>query len=83
MVRSTHGSGTHEWLSNMYGLLGTNTIYQAEALGIGTQEYNLINLGPLEPDDSFNYLLLFLILVVVSVVGALVFLFLNCIAAKK
>ena len=48
LISKDDSEGVEDWLSNSKRLYGENTIDAAEKLGIGTQEYNLINVE----DDS-------------------------------
>ena len=50
LIKQTNEEGTQEFLNQVNNLMGENTVYKAEALGVGTREYNLINVD----DESFG-----------------------------
>ena len=55
LIKATSEEGTQEFLDQVARLDGENTIYKAEALGIGTTKYNLINIdedGGEESEDE-------------------------------
>ena len=55
LIKATSEEGTQEFLDQIARLDGENTIYKAEALGIGTTKYNLINIdedGGEESEDE-------------------------------
>ena len=60
-------NGTEELLEQIKNLTGENTIFAAEKHGIGTQEYDLIDMDSDEPDDSDYTLLIIIICSVVAV----------------
>ena len=69
-------SGTEEWLEQSNNKLGENTIKVAEELGIGTQDYNLIDVD--EGKEESSYLWLYITLgivglIIAGVVGYLIF----------
>ena len=51
MIKKYTDVGTDEWLEQSDNLLGENTIKVAEELGIGSQDYNLIDVD----GNSGNY----------------------------
>lgn len=64
--------GAHEWLNNSIKLLGTHTIMYAEQLGIGSQDYELIEVEGEEDDEqkkskTYLYVLIPIIVIVVLV----------------
>ena len=62
-------NGTDELLEQIKNLTGENTIFAAEKHGIGTQDYDLIDMDdePDEPDDSDYTILIIIICSVVAV----------------
>ena len=52
LIAKQNNMGSEEWLDNMNSLLGLNTIKVAEDLGVGSQNYTLINVDPDDPDDE-------------------------------
>ena len=55
LIKATSEEGTQEFLDQVARLDGENTIYKAEALGIGTTKYNLISIdedGGEESEDE-------------------------------
>ena len=77
MIKKSNDDGTEEWLAQSNTLLGENTIKVAEELGIGTQDYNLINVDESEEESSYLWLYITLgivgLIIVVGVVGFLIF----------
>ena len=63
MIKNSNDNGTAEWLAQSNTLLGENTIKVAEELGIGSQDYNLINV-----DEESSNLGLYITLGVVAVI---------------
>ena len=49
LIKETNDEGTYELLSQIQDLLGENTIDTAEKLGVGSRDYNLINID----DDDY------------------------------
>ena len=75
LIKSENNEGSKELIGMSEGLLGTNTLTIAEELGIGTQDYNLIDVDSKGvPISKKNILLLILIpiLLVVVIVGIIV-----------
>jgi hypothetical protein len=52
LIKATSEEGTQEFLDQVTNLDGENTIYKAEALGIGTTKYNLIDVDEDGEDES-------------------------------
>ena len=52
LIVKENTEGSREWIGNSDSLLGENTIKVAEELGIGTQEYNLINVDTDDDDEE-------------------------------
>ena len=55
MIKQHIDVGTEEWLDQLRNLSGENILYVAERHGIGSQEYNLINISndnDTEPDNG-------------------------------
>ena len=50
LIKQTNEEGTKAFLDQVGNLLGENTIFAAEKLGIGTTQYNLINID----NDTYN-----------------------------
>ena len=76
MIKKSNDSGTEEWLAQSNTLLGENTIKVAEELGIGTQDYNLINVDESKEESSYLWLYITLGivgLIIAGVVGYLIF----------
>ena len=79
MIRNYTDNGTEEWLKQSDNKLGENTIKVAEELGIGTQDYNFINV---DDEKKSSYLWLYIILVIiglilVGIVGIFIYLKIN------
>ena len=75
MIKKSNDSGTEEWLKQVNDKVGENTLKVAEELGIGTQDYNLINV---DDDEKSSYLWLYIILgiiglIILGVIGFLIF----------
>ena len=43
LIKKENTEGSQEWIENSNSLLGENTLKLAEELGVGSQDYNLIN----------------------------------------
>ena len=67
MIKNNTDVGTDEWLEQLDNLLGENTLNVAEELGLGTQEYNFINV-----DGSFEEKYTFLWIIILGVIGLLI-----------
>ena len=52
LISEDDSEGVNDWLSNSKRLLGENTIVASEKLGIGTQEYNLIQVEEEKNDEE-------------------------------
>ena len=52
LIVKENTEGSREWIGNSESLLGENTIKIAEELGVGTQEYNLINVDTDDDDEE-------------------------------
>ncbi len=53
LIEKENNEGSHEWIENSNKLLGENTLKVAEELGIGSQDYNLIDVdGEDEPEEE-------------------------------
>ena len=65
MIKNSNDNGTEEWLEQSNNLLGENTIKVAEELGIGTQDYNLINV---DENNKKSYLWLYITLGVIGLI---------------
>ena len=52
LIVKENTEGSREWIGNSDSLLGENTIKVAEELGIGTQEYNLINVDTYDDGEE-------------------------------
>ena len=80
MIKNSTDIGTEEWLKQASTLLGENTIKVAEELGIGTQDYNIINVDGDDgkKESGSNYLWLYITLgivglIIVGVIGFLIY----------
>ena len=74
MIRKTNDEGTEDWLEQVEEKLGENTLKVGEELGIGTQEYNLIDVDEKESSYLWLYIILGIVgLIIVGVVGYLIF----------
>ena len=92
MVKATNDEGTDEWLAQMYRLEGVNTIYVAESHGIGTQDYNIIDIDKEEsypypsPYQKYSPTLfewVVYIIIIVLLLLIIVFAILNCVKRYK
>ena len=63
-IKKTHENGTQPFLDQVAAKEGENTIKMAEQLGIGTRQYNLIDVDGNENNGQFIYSHLSLILLV-------------------
>lgn len=77
-IRKTNGNGTEDWLTQLANLKGEKTIDFAEKLGIGTSDYEIINVDESEPDskqepESFFSSMTFYI--ILGVIGLLIIVF--------
>ena len=52
LVKATQEEGTQEFIDQVARLLGPNTIDKAESLGVGTKEYNLIDIDDEPGSDT-------------------------------
>ena len=52
LVKSTQEEGTQDFINQVARLLGQNTIDKAEALGVGTKQYNLIDIDDEPGSDT-------------------------------
>ena len=53
LIKKENTEGSQEWIENSNSLLGENTLNMAEKLGVGSQDYNLINVdGDDEEEDG-------------------------------
>ena len=53
LIEKENTEGSHQWIENSNKLLGENTLKMAEKLGVGSQDYNLINVdGDDEEEDG-------------------------------
>ena len=52
LIAKQNTEGSEEWLNNANSLLGQNTIQVAEDLGVGTQNYTLINVDTDDDEDE-------------------------------
>ena len=52
LVKSTQEEGTQDFINQVARLLGQNTIDKAEALGVGTKQYNLIDIDDESGSDT-------------------------------
>ena len=74
MIKKNTDIGTEEWLEQSNNLLGENIIKVAEELGIGTQDYNLIDV-----DEKSSLLWLYItlgiigFLIIAFVIGFLIY----------
>ena len=77
LIRKNVDVGTDEWLTQLNNLKGENTIFIAEKHGMGSQEYELINIDEKEGEDDYkkdNKIFIFII------IGILVFVILLVLA---
>ena len=63
-IKKTHENGTQPFIDQVAAKEGENTIKMAEQLGIGTRQYNLIDVDGNENNGQFIYSHLSLILLV-------------------
>ena len=79
MIRKSNDVGTEEWLKQSDNKLGENTLKVAEELGIGTQDYNFIEIDEnVKEEEESSYLWLYIILIIIvliliGVVGFFIF----------
>ena len=52
MIKNNPDNGTEEWLKQVNDKVGENTLKVAEELGIGTQDYNLINVDESKEEEK-------------------------------
>ena len=76
LIIKENTTGSEEWINNSNQLLGENTLRVAEELGVGSQEYNLIEVEIDEDEDEDkdkdNGIKLFWLILIPGVVIALV-----------
>ena len=75
LIIKENTTGSQEWVNNSDGLLGENTIRVAEELGVGSQEYELIEVE-LDEDKGLNLFWLILIpgvVIVLVTIGLVIF----------
>ena len=71
MIKNHPDNGTEEWLNQSKTLLGENILKVAEELGVGTQDYNLIDVDEEEKEEtSSSYLWLYILLGIVGLIIA-------------
>ena len=81
LIEKENTEGSREWINNSKSKMGTNTLKVAEYLGIGTQDYNLIDVDkPTMIDEIRNNPLWnlyipssIMILIGISILGIAVF----------
>ena len=64
LVKEKSGSGTTELLQQINRLKGENTVDVAEKIGVGTKDYNLINIDSNSNAGSYNFISIKLFLLV-------------------
>jgi uncharacterized Fe-S center protein len=65
LVKEKSGSGTTELFQQINRLKGENTVDVAEKIGVGTKDYNLINIDSNSNAGSYNFISIKLFLLVI------------------
>jgi uncharacterized Fe-S center protein len=77
LIRKTNDKGTQDWLGQLERKEGENTIIVAEKHGIGTQEYNLINLDDLDKKKLIFSIVTYVACIVSFLIALGIFIFIK------
>jgi len=69
LIKKGHDLGKEEWINQLNDLKGENTILVAEAHGIGTQKYNLIDIDKPNEEDEGQDNTTLIIIVLSTILG--------------
>ena len=69
LIKKAHDLGKEEWINQLNDLKGENTILVAEAHGIGTQKYNLIDIDKPNEEDKGQDNTTLIIIVLSTILG--------------
>ena len=77
LIVNENTTGSEEWITQSDRLIGLNTIKASEELGIGTRDYNLIDVDKEEEKNYTWYIVIGIIgfVVIVAIIGVIVYYF--------